>query len=118
MPDYPVSKVHLLFVDSVLWFFHMILVAITVEEAKCRLDPARPNPLDAMPEEAAEAETSSSNRDSIEDDVHEHLLPQDNHDFTADTRSEDRRDVLPTTRTPIAYVRWESLWASEPSASE
>lgn len=108
--DYGVSKVHLLFLGLFLWFFHTVLLTITVEEAKCRLNPERPNPLDVQSEPHA-VETATRYRDSSEGDVHEHLLPQPIPEPFRE-RAEDR-DVLPTIQEPILHIRWTSLWTTE-----
>lgn len=116
--DHPTSKLHLLCVDAVLWFLHMILLTIAVEEAKCRVDPHRRNPLDVeATDESAREMNSPPYRDSEEDDVHERLLPSDTASTHTDGMVDDLEDIVPTTRTPIAQVHWSSLWATEPGAS-
>lgn len=120
--DYAVSKVHLLLVDVVIWFFHIVLMTITVEEAKCRLDATRVNSLDITPEEHAAMERDSAGPvyyDLSEEDVNERLLASqtsspdaEGHESTS-TRPDDQdrdEDILPSSRLPIAIVRWESLW--------
>ncbi|WFD46817.1 hypothetical protein GLX27_001459 [Malassezia furfur] len=116
--DYSTSKLHLLCIDGVLWFFHMILLTIAVEEAKCRIDPHRRNPLDVeATDESAHEMNSPPYRDSEEEDVHERLLPSDTASTHTERVVEDLEDIVPTTRAPIAQVHWSSLWTTEPGAS-
>ncbi|WFD43378.1 hypothetical protein MPSI1_002039 [Malassezia psittaci] len=108
------GNAYILVVDGILWFLHMVLVAIAVEEAKCRLDQERPNALDVTISDEAMEETPSlqDSRDS-EDDVYQTLLPSNQPQPNTEPVSQDHDWILPTTRKPIAYVEWSSLWATD-----
>lgn len=115
-PDYEVSKVHLLLVDFLLYYFHMVLVAITVEEAKCRMDPARPNALNLTQEERASYELPPVPEDAFvdsDDDDHAHLLPHP-HAAPRFTGPDEDERILPSVRLPVAVVRWGVVWGTAP----
>ncbi|WFD07048.1 hypothetical protein MVES1_002404 [Malassezia vespertilionis] len=121
---YTASKMHLLAVDALLWVFHMVVLAITMEEAQSRADPTRINGLDFTRDEL----DAAGGHLRMERDVHRYYdIARDGADEqegeqllhgTGSTRSsaedaevsEEAQRVLPSTTQPIALVRWDAMW--------
>lgn len=114
------SAAHVVAIDILLWFFHVVLIAIAVEEARCRMDPDRTNLLDVTQAErdaAAQRAASFRTLDAADEDAQplldtQRARPASSASSTYTPPAEPTADdtIMPTTRWPIAYIRGPLLW--------
>lgn len=108
--DYVASPFLLVFVDVLIWFFHMIVIAMTVEEVHCRRHPSRLNRLDVT--EADRYPLTSMPADATHHDTdREPLLDeQESNDAAGKPTTSTSESFVPSTEEPIAFIRWSMLW--------